>query len=163
MLNTCTKFQGQKIYQKENIQNLLTCVVVICEMFFITANFDILPKIEFSFFCYEIFGKKLFYIDNISSKFQGQKITTEEDINNLPTCIVLRMNCGNHFTTSTLTHSQGLKNFLFTMKFLSQIFFIIYMLITCVPNVEAKKVIQKKYSKSTNICSYENSFQYCQL
>jgi len=39
---------------------------------------------------------------------------------------------------------------------------ILYILI-CVPNFKAKKVIQKKYSKSTNICSYENPFQYYQL
>jgi len=28
--NMCTKFQGQEIYQKRDIRNLLTCVVVKC-------------------------------------------------------------------------------------------------------------------------------------
>jgi len=40
---------------------------------------------------------------------------------------------------------------------------IIYILITCLPNFKAKKFIKKRYSKSTNICSCENPFHYCQI
>jgi len=36
----CTNFQGQKIYQKEDIRNLLTCVVVKC--------FSLLPTLTTS-------------------------------------------------------------------------------------------------------------------
>jgi len=31
------------------------------------------------------------YVNNISAKFQGQKIHTQKDIQNLPTCVVMRM------------------------------------------------------------------------
>jgi len=38
--------------------------------------------------------QQVLYVDNI---FQGQKINTKKDIYNLPTCVVLRNNRGNHF------------------------------------------------------------------
>jgi len=55
--NTCTKFQGQKIYQKKNIQNLPTCVAV--------KKISLLPILTTSqglkfFFCHEIFGTSIF-------------------------------------------------------------------------------------------------------
>jgi len=49
------------------------------------------------------------------AKFQGQKIHTEKDIQNLPTFVALRI----HFNIPTLTPSQGLNFLLFTMKFLA--------------------------------------------
>ncbi len=49
----CGKFQGQKIYQKKDIQNLLTCVVK--KKTFTTTNFGTLPKIEKKKFGHKIF------------------------------------------------------------------------------------------------------------
>ena len=54
----------------------------------------------------------------------------------------MRNNCENRFTTSTLTPSQGLKNCLFTMKFLAHI--MLFMITTFMPNFKVKKFIQKK-------------------
>jgi len=34
------------------------------------------------------------------AKFQGQKIFTKEDIDNVPTCLVVGNYRGNHFTTT---------------------------------------------------------------
>jgi len=44
--------------------------------------------------------RQVLYVNNICSKFQGQKINTKKDNHNLPTCVVLRNNHGNHFTTT---------------------------------------------------------------
>jgi len=73
-----------------------------CEMSFTAANFDSLSK---KFFAMKFLEKKLLYVNNIYSKFLGQKINKKKDIKNLPTCVDLRNNCGNHFITSTLTPS----------------------------------------------------------
>ena len=72
--------------------------------------------------------------------FKAKKLIEKKDINNLPTCVVLRNNCENHFTTSTLTPSQGLKNCLFTMKFFPQNYFY-------VNNICDKFQSQKIYTK----------------
>ena len=50
----CTKFQGQKIDTKKDIQDLLTRGS--CKKCFTTANFDTLPRIEEFFFSHGIFG-----------------------------------------------------------------------------------------------------------
>jgi len=41
---TCTKFQGQKIHQKKGYSKSTN--MCSCEIFFIVANFDSLPRIE---------------------------------------------------------------------------------------------------------------------
>jgi len=82
--NTFVKFWGQKIHQKNVIQNLPTWVA--------EENFSLLPtliafqglkkKIAMNFL-----EQKLFYVNKICSKFQGPKIHTKKYINNLPTCV----------------------------------------------------------------------------
>jgi hypothetical protein len=49
-------------------------------------------------------------------KFQGQKSHIKKAIQNLPTCVAMR----NLFTMPTLTPSQGLIFYLFTMTYFSQ-------------------------------------------
>jgi len=49
----CTKFQGQEMNTRKNIQNLPT--LGGCEKSFTVANFDILSRIEKLLFTHEIF------------------------------------------------------------------------------------------------------------
>jgi len=58
------------------------------------------------------------YVNNIYFKFKGQKINIKKDIYNLPTCVVLRNTCENHFTTANFDTLPRLINCLFTMKLL---------------------------------------------
>jgi len=55
--------------------------------------------------------QKLLYVNNICSKFQGQKVNTKKGINNLPTCVVLRNNRGNHFNTANFDTLPRAMNF----------------------------------------------------
>jgi len=96
--NTWSKFQGQKIHHLKVIQNLPTWIVV--EFFSLLPTFTASQGLEFFFFAMKFFEQKLIYDFNTLSKFQVQKISTKKDIHNLPTCIVLRNTCGNHFTTT---------------------------------------------------------------
>jgi len=140
--NTWTKFKGKKFYQKK-FQNLLTCVVVKC--FSLLSTLTTSQRLNSSSFAMKLLEQKLCYVNNILSRIQGQKINKKKDINNLPTCFVLRNNCGNYFTTSTLTPSQGLKIFLFTMKFFPQSDFYVNNLFDKFQsqNIYTKKDIQK--------------------
>jgi hypothetical protein len=76
-------------------------------MTFIDVSFiiSLLPTLVASqelkiFFAMKSLEQQILYINNICSKFQGQKINTKKDIHNLPTCVVLKSNYGNHFTTA---------------------------------------------------------------
>jgi len=107
--NRYTKIQCQNIYQKKDIRNLLTCVVVKC--------FSLLPTLTTSqrsnyFFAIKIFKQKLLYINNMCSKFQGQMINTKKDIHNQPTCVVLRNNHRNHFITTNFETLPKVEKFL---------------------------------------------------
>jgi len=58
--NMCAKFEGEKIYTKEDIHDLPTCVVVgnNGENHFTTTNFDTLPRAEKLSIYHEIFGTR---------------------------------------------------------------------------------------------------------
>jgi len=71
----------------------------------IATNFDTLPRIEI-FFAMKFLARNHLYADNMCFKFQVQKIYPKKDIQNLPTCVVLRK----FSLLPTLTPSQGLKN-----------------------------------------------------
>jgi len=110
--NKSFKFQGQNIYTKKDIRNLPTRVVL--------REFSLLPTLTPSqglknyFFTVKFFTWNPLYVVNIWSKFQVEKIHPQKDIQNLPTCVVVRK----FSLLPTLTPSQGLKNCLFMMKFL---------------------------------------------
>jgi len=111
--NTCTKCQGQKFHQKKDIQNLPTCVAM--------KKISLLPTLiasrglNFFLFAMKFLEHQVLYVNNICSKFQGQKINKEKDTHNLPTCVIWRK----FSLLPTLTPSQGLKNCFFTMNFFS--------------------------------------------
>ena len=56
----CDKFEGKKIYNKKDIHNLPTCVVVgnIGRSHITTINFDTLPRAEKLSIYYETFGTR---------------------------------------------------------------------------------------------------------
>jgi len=54
---------------------------------FTTANFNNLPRIE-NFFAMKFLEQQFLYVNNMCSRFHGQKINTKKDIYNLPTCVV---------------------------------------------------------------------------
>jgi len=56
-----------------------------------------------------------FYVNNMCAKSQGQKIHKKIDIQNLPTCVVVKINS----LLPTLTPSQGLTKKSFAMTFLA--------------------------------------------
>jgi hypothetical protein len=43
------------------------------------------------------FAQDPLYANNMCAKFEGQKIYTKKEIHNLPTCVVVGNNGGNHF------------------------------------------------------------------
>jgi len=80
------------------------------------------------------------YVNNICSKFQGQKINTKKDIHNLPKCVILRNNCRNHFTTPNFdTLSRAEKLLIYYKKFASKFLY--------VNNMCAKFQGQKNHTK----------------
>jgi len=83
------------------------------------------------------------------------KYEYRKDIHNLPASVVLRNNYGKHFTIANFDTLPKADNYLFTMKILS-IFF--SMLITCVPNFEAKKVTQKDIQNLPTCVALRNHF-----
>jgi len=93
-----------KRFTKKDIKNLPTCVVV--------KKISLLPTLTTSQglkkknFTMKFLEQQVLYVNNICSKFQGQKINKEKDIHNLPTCVVLRK----FSLLPTLTPCQGLKN-----------------------------------------------------
>jgi len=106
--NTSTKFQGQNIHQKKDIQNLPTCVVV--------KKISLLPTLspsqglKFLFFAMKFLEQQVLYVNNI---FLRPKENLKKDIYNLPTCVVLRKNCGNHFNTTNFATLPRAENFIF--------------------------------------------------
>jgi len=54
--------------------------------------------LNFLFLAMKFLEQQVLYFNNI---FQVQKINTKEDIYNLPTLVVLKNNCGNHFNTAS--------------------------------------------------------------
>jgi len=92
VINTCTKFQGHKIYQKRDIQNLPTCVHVKKNSLLPTLT--VFQRLIFFFDNFFLSWDHI-YVDNMCAKFQIRKIYTKKDIRNLPTCGVVRKN----FTT----------------------------------------------------------------
>jgi len=67
------------------------------------------------FFTMKFFSQDLLYVNNICARFQGQKIYTKKDIQNLPTCVAVRKIS----LLPTLTPSQRLRKNIWSMKFLS--------------------------------------------
>jgi len=114
-----SKFQGQKIHQKEDIQNL-PCVTV--------EKNSLLPTLTTSqglkfFFAMKFLKHKFLYFNNICSKFQGQKINTKKDIHSPPTCVVLRNNRGNHFATANFdTNPRAEKLLIYYEIFVKKLF-----------------------------------------
>jgi len=110
--NTCTKFQGQKFYQKKDIQNLLTCVVVKC--FSLLPTLTASQRLNYLFFAMKFLKWDHLYVDNMCAKFQAQNIYSKKDIRNLPTCVVMKK----IFTTANFdTFSRAEKLFFFHQIF----------------------------------------------
>jgi len=61
---------------EKDIRNLLTCVVGKC--FSLLPNLTNFQKLNCFFFAMKFLEKKLLYVNNICSKFQGQKINTKK-------------------------------------------------------------------------------------
>jgi len=115
--NICSKFQGQKINTKKDIHTLPTCVVLRNNRgnHFTVANFDTLPRAEKLLIYYEILLQNSFYVNSMCAKFQGQKSNTKKDIQNLPTCVVVR----NHFTLANFDTLPKTEFFSFHMNILA--------------------------------------------
>jgi len=122
--NTCTKFQGQKIHQKKYIQNLPICVAVKKNSLLPTLT--TFQGLKIYFFAMKFLEQQVLYVNNIVSKFQGQKINTKKDIHNLPTCVVLRNNHRNHFTTANFDTLPKVEKFLIYYEIFYTIFFLYY-------------------------------------
>ena len=125
------------------------------------ANFDTLPSVGKLLFIHEILDTKSLLCWQHVYQISKLEDWYKKRYNNLPTCVVLRNNCENRFTTSTLTPSQGLKNCLFTMKFLAQ-----HALYN--NNIHAKFKGQKIYTKKIfkiyqHICPPFASVTACNL
>jgi len=79
---------GQKIYTKEDIWNLPTCIAV--------RKISLLPtltpsqRLEKKNLAMEILSWDPLYVNTMCAKFQVQKICPPKDIWNLPTCVVVR-------------------------------------------------------------------------
>jgi len=72
--NTSTKFQGQKIYQRKDIRNLLTCVVVKC--FSLLPTLTLSQGLNFFFhmnFCYKTIYMLITCVKNFKFKRSTQK------------------------------------------------------------------------------------------
>jgi len=114
--NTCIKFQGQKIHQKKDIQNLPTRVAV--RKFSLLSNLTPSQRLKF-FFPWKFWNNKfcmlITYLQISRPKDQYKKIFTIYLHVSFWETIVVTISL-----LPTLTPSQGLKNCLFTMKFLSQ-------------------------------------------
>jgi hypothetical protein len=69
-----------------------------CGKSFAPTNFDSLPRIEFFFLAlmFFFFGRNQFVLV-IYGKNLKSKRSLKKDIPNLPTCVILRYACGNHF------------------------------------------------------------------
>jgi len=102
--NMCVKFQGQKIHTKEVIQNLPTCVVL--ETISLLPTLILSWGLKYCLFTMKFLSWNHFFVDNMYAKFLVQKICPKKDIQNLPTCVVVRMNS----LRPTLPPSQGLCN-----------------------------------------------------
>jgi len=99
MLRTCVpNLKAKRFTRKKDIQNLLTCVVVKC--FSLLLILPASQRLILFSFAMKFSEQKLLHVNNICSKFEGQKINTKKDIDILSTCVVLKNNCGNHFTTA---------------------------------------------------------------
>jgi len=133
--NTCTKFQGQKIHPKKDVQNLPTCVVVkqfhYCQLWHPPKGWKI------AYLLWLFFMQDHFYVNNISAKLRGQKIHTQKDIRNLSTCVVVR----EILLLPTLTLFQRLRKNISPWIFFHEI---ISVLITCVTNFIFKIITHKK-------------------
>ena len=68
----------------------------------------------------KVFPQNLLYANDMCARFESQKIYTQKYSHNLPTCVVVGNNGETILLLPTLTSSQGLKFYLFTMKFLAQ-------------------------------------------
>jgi hypothetical protein len=107
----CTKFQGQEIYTKKDIQDLPTRGS--CKKSFTAANFDTLPRIEEIFFPMEFLEWKYIYVNYTCEKIQVQKTHQKNDIPNLPIGVVVRNKGENRFTTSNFDSLPRAENLLF--------------------------------------------------
>jgi len=87
--NMCSKFQVQKIYQKKDIWNLPTWVVL--RQFSILLTLTPSQGLKIWYFALKFFSWDHLYVENMSSKFQVHKIYPKKDISNLSTCVVVRM------------------------------------------------------------------------
>jgi len=90
----CSKLQGQKVSSKKDIHSLPTCVVLRNNHrnYFTIANFDTLQWLKNCIFTLIFLSQNDFYVNNMCDKIHIKK-----DIQNLPTCVIMR----NHFTIAS--------------------------------------------------------------
>jgi len=142
--NACTKFQGQKIYQKKIFKSTNMCS---CEMFFSAANFDNLLKIECVFLAMKILKWNHLYVDNVVSNFK-YKSYTQKKILEIYQHVLLRRKFS---LLLTLTPSQGLKNCFFAIKFLARAH--LYVGKMC-DKFQGQEIHSKKYIRNLLTCMY---------
>jgi len=87
--NMCVKFRGQKIHTKKDVWNLPTCVVI--ETISLLPTLTPFRRLKYCLFTIKFLSWNHFYVDNMHAKFQVQNIFRKKDIQNLPTCVVVRM------------------------------------------------------------------------
>jgi len=127
--NTYTKFQGQKIHQKKDIQNLPRCVAV--------KKISLLPTLIASQGL-KFLENQVLYVNNIFSKFQGQKINKKKRYSQSTNMC----HCEKIFTIANFdTLPRAEKLFFFHEIFFDEI---ISMLKRCDPNFKAIRLIRKK-------------------
>jgi len=102
---------------------------------FIATNFDTPKRLRNCLFTIKILAQHDLHDKNNNAKFQGQKIHQNKVIQNLPTLVVV---VEKFSLLPTLTASQRLNYFSFSMKFSEKTLF---MLITYCKNFKAKKLI----------------------
>jgi len=105
---------------------------------FNAANFDSLSRVEKLVFYHEFLSQHHLYVNNMCTKFQVQEIPPKKEIQNLPTCVVVKK----YSLLPTLTPSQGLKFFILPWNFWNSNF---SMLITYAPNFKDKRSKWKIY------------------
>jgi len=133
-----------------------------CEKNFTTANFNSLPRIEIFFFSGKFWKSKFSMLITHFPNFMANRLI-QKNIYNLPTCVVLRNNSGNHFTTAnfdTLPRAEKLLIEYWLCNFFSQNYFYVYNMCDKFQGQERNTKNDIQNLPSTNMCSYKKPFDY---
>jgi len=141
--NTYNKFQGQKIYQKKDIRNLLTCVVVKCFSLLLTLTAS--QRLIIFFLPWNFWNDIISMLIICVPNFKYKRFTQEKILEIYQHVLLW----GKFSLLPTLTPSQGLKNCFIAIKFLAWVH--LYVDNMC-DKFQGQKIHLKKYIRNLLTC-----------